>query len=110
MVGVSQLALKGSVLQGSVSPNALVIDLVPSTDVPDLTVVTGASFLVVFENDTRATWACTLSLQTATTLRLTHAYASGETDAISTFRVYPVLTLPGGERRARGVTVQVVRL
>lgn len=104
------LVLNGSVLQGVRAPYALVLDLVPSDKLPDLSVVTAADLEVHRGNGTTETWDCTMSSQTATTLTLTHTWASGENDTPGEqMRIYARLTTPDGVIVVRPILVNVQR-
>jgi hypothetical protein len=102
------LILAAEVLEGTVDPAALVIDVVPSVSVPDLSVATDADLHVLRGDGTTETWTCTMSEQTATSLRLTHPWASTDTDTpFEQLIVYARVTLPSGVRRLRPVRVTV---
>lgn len=99
---------RGSVLAGLRSPRALVIDITPSDDVPDLSVVTAAELRVFRTGNTEETWTCSMSNQTATTLTLTHPWVVGDNDTVGEgLRIYPQLTISGLVNEALGVIVTV---
>jgi len=102
----------GEVYQGSLSPLAFVLDVTPSDSasvggVPDLSVVTAASFRVYLPDGTSATWTATMTRQTATTLRLTHAYASGNLSQTGRYVIFADLTTPDGTEPCEPVTLVV---
>lgn len=87
--------------QGAVSPEALVITVTPGTSGVDLSTVTAATIYMCAAQDASTavtTLSATLSAQTASSLTLTHAWASNgsETATAGSFFVYAALTLSGG--------------
>lgn len=104
------LSNRGTVLVGLRSPRALVIDLAPSDDVPDLSVVTEATLKVYRASGVVETWTCSMSNQSADTLRLTHPWVAGNNDVVSEgLRIYPQLTIAGEVNEALGVVVTVTQ-
>ncbi len=104
------LSNRGSVLVGLRSPRALVIDITPSVDVPDLSVVTAASLKVYRASGLVETWACAMSNQSADTLRLTHPWVAGDNDKVGEgLRIYPQLTIGDDVNEALGVIVTVTQ-
>jgi hypothetical protein len=104
------LVNRGTVIAGVRSPRALVIDLVPSDSVPDLSVVTGASLKVWRANNETQIWTCSMSAQTAETLTLTHPWAAGENDIVGEgLRIYPQLTIGSDTVEALAVIVTVTQ-
>jgi hypothetical protein len=103
------LKLAAEVLEGTVAPAALVIDVVPSAlTVPDLSVATDADLHVLRGDGTTETWTCTMSDQTSTSLRLTHPWDSTDTDTpFEQIIIYARLTLPSGVRRLRPARITV---
>lgn len=90
-----------SVWKGAVSPEALVVVVTPGTSGIDLSTVVSAQIFMCARRDgsgTVTTLAATLSGQTATSLTLTHAWASDgtETATAGIFYFYAALTLSGG--------------
>ena len=99
---------RGTVLAGLRSPRALVIDITPSDDVPDLSVVTAAELRVFRSGNVEETWTCSMSNQSATTLTLTHPWVVGDNDTVGEgLRIYPQLTISGLVNEALGVIVTV---
>ena len=102
------LVNRGTVLVGLRSPRALVIDVEPSDDVPDLSTVTDASLRVYRAAGVIESWTCAMSLQTATTLRLTHPWVVGDNDTVGEgLRIYPQLTIAGLVNEAQVCIVSV---
>ncbi len=64
----------------------------------DLSTVSAASLSVQTPQNgySEETWTCTTSNQSATTLRLTHTYLTGEADVAGRYVVVAVLTCTGG--------------
>lgn len=82
---------------GMVAPNAYELNLSADGIDVDLTQVASASFKTQRpRGGSTSTWAATLGTPTATTLKLTHIFASGELDVTGTWAIYAVLTLTGG--------------
>jgi len=104
------LVNRGTVVAGLRSPRALVIDLVPSDSVPDLSVVTAASLKVWRANNEIQDWTCAMSAQTALTLTLTHPWVAGENDIVGEgLRIYPQLTVGADIIESQDVIVTVTR-
>lgn len=104
------LVNRGTVVAGLRSPRALVIDLVPSDSVPDLSVVTAASLKVWRANNEIQDWTCAMSAQTALTLTLTHPWVDGDNDVTGEgLRIYPQLTIDGETVEASAVIVTVAQ-
>ncbi len=80
------------------APDEYVLDVTPGPLGADLTLVDTAVFRVLQNNNLIATWAATLSNQTATTLTLTHVLAAGGLDVPErgTYTVFARLALAGG--------------
>ena len=98
----------GTVLAGLRSPRALVSDITPSDDVPDLSVVTAAELRVFRSGSVEETWTCSMSNQTSTTLTLTHPWVAGDNDTVGEgLRIYPQLTISGLVNEAIGCIVTV---
>lgn len=111
MVDVSELLLAATVIVGARSPEALVIDVLPSDEVPDLTIVLSAE-LRVFRNHvaTPETWTAQITHQAADRLELTHPYVAGNVDTVNDrLRIYVMLTASGwsAPRRAKMCALQV---
>ena len=94
-----------SIHVGATAPYAVKYDV--TTDDPDfdLSTVTAARFDVLRGNGTTDVWACFLSNQTATTLRMTHVFGPTDVPEPDTLTLEPRLTVPGGE-----LVCQVARL
>lgn len=111
------LVTRGSVVRGVRDPMALVIDLVPSVKVPNLTTVTAASLKVwrnparevTEEADESESWTCAMSNQTTSTLRLTHPWVEGDNDTPSEeLHIYAQLTIAAEIVETRLVIVDVI--
>ena len=75
---------------------------------PDLSVITDASLTVYRASGVVESWTCTMSLQTATTLRLTHPWVVGDNDTVGEgLRIYPQLTIAGLVNEAQVCIVSV---
>lgn len=85
--------------QGAVAPEVYRLDVKPGTSAVDLSTVSVASLKVRRPDGTTTSWSVAMSLQTATTLRLEHTFASGETDQLGNYGVYAELTIPSGTVR-----------
>lgn len=96
-----------SAFVGAVAPVALELVLCSSTI--DLSTVTAATLTVVRAHDT-VTWSAALSNQTATTLTITHEYATDGSDlpAPGTYEVFATMTLPSGTVRTIPQTFPVL--
>jgi len=103
------MANSGTVVAGLRSPRALILDLVPSEDVPDLSLVTAASLKVWRARDVVQTWTCEMSDKTAETLTLTHPWVAGDNDTPGeSLRVYAQLTIAGQINEVEVTTVTVI--
>lgn len=108
MSAAPRLILAADVVQGTVDPAALVVDLVPNKAVPDLSVVVTADLYVLRGDGTKETWTCAVSNKTASTLTLTHPWLVTDTaNAFEQLVIYPRLTLPSGVRRMTPVRITV---
>lgn len=85
-----------------VAPNSLFVDVTPSDLLPDLTAVTAVAIDVLKPVSGRMTevhWTAIRSLQTATTLRATHVFVTGDLDVSGTYSFVVLMTLPSGTVR-----------
>ena len=93
------------------SPDAYVLDVTPGVNNLDLTTVASASFKVRrAADDSEATWTATMSLQTATTLRLTYQLLAGDIDTVrGNYAIYArlILVTSGKPERTQTRIVQV---
>ncbi len=105
----TSLVLSASVVQGTVDPQALVIDVIPSDKIPDLSVITAADLEVHSPDGTTATWTCTITSKTALLLVLTHPYIASDTARLVSFRILARVTIPAGVVRARTCILAVVK-
>jgi hypothetical protein len=99
------------VYQGMTAPNAYRLNVVPGTSALDLSTIASAVFKVRRRSDdSTATWAATLSNQTATTLTLTYVFLAGDIDLVGTYEIYALLTIvaAGGTVRT-GTRTMVVK-
>jgi len=88
--------MKNHIHVGAVSPLSLIVDVRPSALLPDLSVVTAASLSVQKAGVTEAAWTCVIASQSATAIRVTHAFVAGELDRPGTYVVIVLLTTPDG--------------
>jgi hypothetical protein len=93
--------------QYAVAPEAVRIDITrPTGSTFDFTTVTSADISVIESPDgSTPIWSATLSNQTATTVRLSHVFAAGETDVPGDFRLLPRLYV--GSTMYRGVPLDL---
>ncbi len=71
------------VYQDQLDPDGYILDLTPGDGAFDLSTVASATFKVLRRADgSTATWTCTISAQTATTLTLTYLFAAGDIDTV----------------------------
>lgn len=104
------LQLTGTVVQGLRSPRALEITVEPSTDVPDLSLVTAASLKVWRRNGLGDVedWTATITSQSSSSLVLVHPWVDGDNDTPSEhLRVYAQLTIGGEVVECEPVTIYV---
>lgn len=95
--GTGTLVLESSIHAGATTPYVLKYDVTTGDSEFNLTSVTAARFDVLRGNGQTATWTCTLSNQTTTTVRLTHAFSQADVPEADTLILEPRLTVPGGE-------------
>lgn len=96
--------------EDAVDPAALRIDVSPSNALPSLAGVTSAEIRVLSRpGGGTPTWSATLSNQTATTLQLTHVFASSNADVPTPgeYRLLPVLFVGANQYRCVPVTLLV---
>lgn len=86
-------------LTGTQAPESLVLTVTPNAAIPDLTVVTAASFAITDPNNAKRVWAATILSKTASVLVLSYVFASGDQDETGKWRAVARLSLPGGVRR-----------
>ncbi|HZC31138.1 MAG TPA: hypothetical protein VE261_06425, partial [Gaiellaceae bacterium] len=89
------------------APEALSIDLVQGKTAIDFTTVSAAQFKVKRADGTISLWSATLSNQTATTLRVSHTFASGDVTAQDRCVGVAHLTVPGGVVRSVPFPIEV---
>ncbi len=89
--------------QGAVAPEAYCQNITPGESGLDLSTVTEAVFRVLKPGALVWTsWEATLSNQTSTTLRLTHAFPAfdedtpSDVDLAGLWKIFAVLTVPSG--------------
>ena len=91
--------MTATVYVGASAPAAVHVDISPSLSLPDLSEVTDAEIAVLdyneIERDPR--WSCTLSQQTATTLRVTHVLAEEGADLPRPERLWLIVYLTTSE-------------
>lgn len=95
------------VYRGAVSPESILLNIVPGDSGLDLSTVTGASITAYHSDRTSETWSVTLSNQSESTLRLTHAFASGDTDVAENLVLVASLTTPSGNIRCTPLTLRI---
>lgn len=84
---------------GAIAPEAYVVYVTPGDSGVDLSTVTAATFYVQDVDGTETTWSASRSNQTASTLTLTHTFASGDVDDPGELVIYAKLTIPSGTVR-----------
>ena len=100
-----------SVYIDAVAPEVLIIDLTPAVAADmDLSTVSAASLKVQTPQNGYAeeTWSASISNKTATTLRLTHTFATGEVDVAGLYTVVAILTCTGGTVKSDPKSFQVL--
>jgi hypothetical protein len=103
------LILSGSVILGALSPEALVIDVVPSDRIPDLSVVSAVDLEVHGSGGVVETWTCTISNRSALGFTLTHPYVAANTATVVSYHIIPRFTIPAGVIRGRVCILAVVK-
>lgn len=89
------------VYQNAVAPEAYTRDDSVGASGFDMSTISAASLHVRKPDGTTTTWTASISLQTATSLRLTHTYAGGDVALVGTYIVWAVYTVPGGTIRSK---------
>lgn len=93
---------------GAVAPESFEIVISKGASSLDLSTVSAASLAVSRPDRTETTWTAALSEQSATSLKLTHTFGSGETDQAGDYYIVPRLTVPGGTHRAERVILPIL--
>jgi hypothetical protein len=100
-----------TVYKSAKSPEAIVYVVTrPNTSI-DLSTATSAAFKVKKSDGSTATWAAALSLQSASTVTLTHAFASDGSDlsVAGVYKFKPEIYFPGdGAVNAEAGILEVV--
>jgi len=106
------MSLPDYVYAEAADPETIFVDVVPSDTVPDLSVVTAASFSVTTPGRQRVTWAASIIAQTSTLLSLAHVFAANGADVprAGNYTIVVLLTTPDGVRRTepKGLRVKPV--
>lgn len=103
------LVLNATVTQGALDPESLVIEVYPSDEVPDLTVVQTAELLVYRANNVEETWDCTITSKTADLMVLTHPYVETDTkNANERFVIYALCSASGWTNPRRAIQCQLL--
>ncbi len=87
------------------------LDLTPAVAADmDLSTVSAATLIVQTPQNgySEETWTVSMSLKTATTLRLTHIFLAGEADVAGKYTAVAVLTCTGGTVKADPQSFQVL--
>lgn len=100
------------VYEDAVDPDAIRFDVtLPAGETFDLSAVTSANVSVLSSpSGDLPTWTATLSLQTATTLRVTHVFALGEVATPGPYRLLVRLYVGSTLRRCVPVSLLVKSL
>jgi hypothetical protein len=86
--------------QGAVAPEAYSLLVLQGDSGLDMTTVTSAVFVVEKADGIIVTWAGTISAAITSQLKLTHSFVSApsEVDQSGSYKIYVLLTVPGGFR------------
>lgn len=68
-------------------------------DTFDFTTVSAAVMKITKPDGTKATWTTGLTAQSATGLTARHLFADGDLDQVGSYRVWLLMTVPGGNAR-----------
>lgn len=95
------------IFHGAANPEALEVTIVTGDSGLVMTTVTAASFY--FVDSTQTPWLADISVQTATSMKATHIFASDGSDVPTpkNIKLMAHLTTPGGMRRAGPFTLTI---
>lgn len=95
---------------GSVTPEQLVIEIVPSTEGLDMTTVTAVVLSILRGDGTTSSWSTTIVSATAAMLTVKHVYVANDVPAVEKLSVAPLLTVPSGTMHAEPFWLNVLPL
>jgi hypothetical protein len=95
---------------GVVAPSTLTINVAKGNSSVDLSTVTAVSLDVTKPGtNVPTTWAASITTQTATTLRASHTFASGELDLSGCYKFVVLMAVPSGTVRAGPGFLEVLK-
>lgn len=86
------------------SDETFAIDIGQGLSGVNMTTVTAVSLKVNKPSQTdELTWTANIVSSSATSLRVRHQFAAGEVDRVGTYRIHPILTVAGSQKRSTPV-------